>query len=105
MRMTSEQQREILELQAQLARLKIAAEYLKQQQARQQQSSIDAGFNKALSLTNTAIGFTDGLPSRRLLWNSVFLPLRWRHRLILGSVLLLWKLWRDSADFQRTRPY
>lgn len=99
--MTPEQQREILALQAQLVRLKIAAEYLKQQQARQQQSSIDSGFNKALSLGNAAIGLTDGLPSRRLLWNSVFLPLRWRHRLLVGAALLLWQYWRDSAHDDR----
>ncbi len=96
--MNINEQREILELQVQLARLKIAAEYLKQQQARQQQSLVDDGFNRALGFTQTAIGFTDGLPSRRLLWNSVFLPLRWRQRLLVGTALLLWKFWRDSMQ-------
>ncbi|MDO5640634.1 MAG: hypothetical protein Q4G28_12285 [Neisseria sp.] len=104
MSMTSKQQREILELQAQLARLKIAAEYLKQQQERQQQSSIDAGFNKVLGAANSALGLTDGLPSNRLLWNSVFLPLRWRQRLLVGVGLLLWQFWRDSAH-DGTRRY
>ncbi|UOO81153.1 hypothetical protein LVJ83_09215 [Uruburuella testudinis] len=98
MKINANEQRELLELQAQLTRLKIAAEYLKQQKAREQQSIIDSGFNKAVGLTHQALSLSNGLPSSRLLWNSVFLPLRWRQRLLMGAALLLWKYWRDSQS-------
>lgn len=91
--MNIHEQREILELQVHLARLKIAAEYLKQQ--REQQNLVDDGFNKVLGFAQAVIGLTSGLPSRRLLWSNVFLPLRWRQRLLAGAVLLLWKFWCD----------
>ena len=89
-RYTYQQERELLEMQAQLARLKIAAEYLQKRRAAEQQSLLDANFS-------TAVGLANGLPSGHLLWNSVFLPLRWKHRIAAAAALLLWQLWRDGG--------
>ena len=51
-RYTYQQERELLEMQAQLARLKIAAEYLQKRRAAVQQSLLEANFSKAVGLAN-----------------------------------------------------
>ncbi|MFV2028779.1 hypothetical protein [Neisseria sp. S1] len=87
----------LLELEAQLVRLRIAAEYLKKQKLTREQQRVDAGFNQALGITKTAFGLTKGLPSSRLLWNGLMLPVRWRYRILAGAALVLWQLFRDRV--------
>ncbi|MDO5073037.1 Uncharacterised protein [Neisseria animaloris] len=88
------EERELLELKANLARLKITAEQLKLRKARAQQKHIDSKFNQFVSLA-------DGLPSSDLLWKSAFLPLRWKHRFMLGAGLVLWRLWNTEGRKRR----
>lgn len=85
----AEQQREILEMQAELARLRIAAEYLKKRQEDQRQQQTDLGLSRMMQLA-------DDLPSGNLLWKTVFLPLRWKHRLLAAAALLIWQMWRKT---------
>ncbi|MDO1508883.1 MULTISPECIES: hypothetical protein [unclassified Neisseria] len=88
------EERELLELKANLARLKIAAEQLKLRKEREQQKHIDSKFTQFVSLA-------DGLPSSDLLWKSAFLPLRWKHRLLLGAGLVLWRWWHTEGRKSR----
>ena len=83
------EERQLLEMQAELARLKITAERLKMQRARERQSMIDTGFN-------TILGLADGLPSQNLIWKSLLLPLSWKHRILTAAGLLLWQVWRQD---------
>ena len=89
--LTAKQERELLELRVELLRLKIAAEQLKRRQARAQQNAIDRNFMSALSLA-------DGLPSGKLLWNTLLLPLNWRNRLLAGVGLFLWQVYRNVSS-------
>lgn len=83
------EERKLLEMQAELARLRITAQRLKKQQAGRRQGLIDSGFN-------TVVGLADGLPSQRLLWKSLLLPLSWKHRIITAAGLLVWQVWRQE---------
>lgn len=97
MGISNKEKRELLELEAQLIRLRIAAEYLKKQKLAREQKHVDAGFNQALGITKTVFGLTKGLPSSKLLWNGLILPLRWRYRILAGVALVFWRLFRERV--------
>ncbi|MFC3873073.1 hypothetical protein [Neisseria musculi] len=84
------EERKLLEMQAELARLKITAARLKMQRARERKNMIDTGFNTVLSLADNA-------PPQSLLWKSLLLPLSWKHRIFAAAGLLLWQVWRQDG--------
>lgn len=88
--MSADKERKLLEMQAELARLKITAERLKIRQERERQTLIDSGFNTFLSLA-------DGLPSQNLIWKGLLLPLGWKHRILTAAGLMLWQVWRQNG--------
>lgn len=75
------EQRQLLELEADLMRLKITAQHLKMKKANEQHSSLD-----------TILGLTDIIPTHHLLRKSLLLPLGWKNRILAGAAYLLWKM-------------
>ncbi|WP_373746017.1 hypothetical protein [Neisseria dentiae] len=88
--MNADEERKLLVMQAELARLKITAEHLKIKQERKRQTLIDSSFN-------TFLGLADGLPSQNLIWKSLLLPLSWKRRIFTAAGLLLWQVWRQDG--------
>lgn len=94
--MNHKQERDILELQAQLVRLKITSAYLQQRQNKLRSTTADKGLNNVLGLTNTAFNIFEGLSARRWIWSSFLLPFRWKKRFGLILALLALKYWYDT---------
>ena len=94
--MTREEERELLELQAELARLKIQAAQLKRARNRARDRSHAAvhAFLNFKQLANSA----GSLISNRQLFKIALLPTRWQYRLLLGGALLAWEYWRLQRD-------
>lgn len=90
--MTREEERELLELQAELSRLKIKAAQLKRARNRAFDRSHAAvhAFLNFKQLANSA----GSLISNRQLFKIALLPTRWQYRLLLGGALLAWEYWR-----------
>ncbi|MGB4882950.1 MAG: hypothetical protein WBO82_07970 [Neisseria sp.] len=95
-KLSTKEKRELLELQVELLHLKIAVEQLKKRKYYSQQNLLDTKFMSAFNLT-------EGLPSGKLLWNTLLLPLNWRKRLLVGSGLFLWQLYRDTQSNESNR--
>lgn len=81
-----QEQRELLSLQADLVRLKMAVA-----QKRQQQEAL----GQTDQLLTLLAGSAEKIGTRPLLWRAVLLPAKWRHRVLLGGALLLWQWWRN----------
>ncbi|MBH5330263.1 hypothetical protein H9Q10_11375 [Eikenella sp. S3360] len=80
------QQRELLALQAELARLKIRAEQLKQRKRQQQGRGTD--WQRWLKLA-------DRLPLAMLLWQAAVLPPAKQRALLPKAGRMLWRWWRS----------
>ena len=91
-------ERELIERQAQLARVKVAASYLKQRQEQAKQSELDSSFNYVLSTFSQATKLSSGLPSNKLLWNTIFLPMKWQNRIWVAIGLLAWQMWVNKPN-------
>lgn len=98
--MTREEERELLELQAELSRLKIKAAQLKRARNRARDRSHAAvhAFLNFKQLANSA----GSLISNRQLFKIALLPTRWQYRLLLGGALLAWEYWRLQQGGRRT---
>lgn len=88
--MNANEERKLLEMQAELARLKITAERLKMRRERERQSRTDTGFD-------TILGLAGSLSSQNLVRKSLLLPLSWKHRIFTTAGLLLWQIWRQGS--------
>lgn len=109
--LTREQERELLELQAMLLKLRIeAAQAKKKEQKRFAQAPSATLFN----WVNSASGFVGNNHLIKL----AMLPSRWKHRLILGAALFAWEFYRNQqrnlssgrsykndADVIESQPY
>ncbi|WP_225747537.1 hypothetical protein [Eikenella sp. Marseille-P7795] len=82
---SKQQQRELLALQAELARLKIRAEQLKQ---RQRQQGRGSDWQRWLKLA-------DHLPAAMLLWQAAVLPPAKQRALLPKAGRMLWRWWRS----------
>ncbi|MDO5070778.1 hypothetical protein LVJ85_08060 [Neisseria sp. Dent CA1/247] len=87
---TRSEQRKLLQMQAELARLKITAEHLKTRKAKEQ----DNFFENSLS---TVVSLADAVPSGNMLFKTFFLPLSWKYRIITGMALAAWKFSRLTS--------
>ena len=98
--MTREEERELLELQAKLARLKIQAAQLKRarNRARDRSHATVHAFLNFKQLANSA----GSLISNRQLFKIAMLPTRWQYRLLLGGALLAWEYWRLQQGGRRS---
>ena len=83
------QQRELLALQAELARLRIRSESLRQQARNRSGKHIDW------------LKLADGLPVVMLLWQAAVLPARKQRRLLPQFGRLLWRWWRGKPEKRR----
>ena len=77
-------------MQAELLRLKMTAEHLKNRKAKEQEHFWESGATALLGLADTA-------PAKKLLWKTFFLPLGWKNRILAGAALAAWKLSRLNA--------
>ncbi|KPN74919.1 hypothetical protein AKG43_00715 [Neisseria sp. 74A18] len=84
------EERKILEMQAELARLKMTAEHLKTRRAKEK----DNFFENSLS---TVVSLADAVPSKNILFKTFFLPLGWKYRIIAGAALAAWKFSRLTS--------
>lgn len=88
-KMTRDEERELLELEAMLARLKIQAAQAKKKKTRVQGKS---SVNNMLNFANTAGNFI----SNQNLLKLAMLPVRWKHRLLLCGGLMAWEFYRSQ---------
>lgn len=87
-KMTREEERELLELQAKLSRLKIQVAQAKKKQARRKEN---APADNILHLVNSAGSFV----SNNSLLKLAMLPTSWKYRVLLGGTLLAWEYYRN----------
>ncbi|XXQ68475.1 hypothetical protein ACKLNO_00965 [Neisseriaceae bacterium B1] len=97
-KMTREEERELLELQAMLSRLKIQAAQVKSQQKRRQEQ---APSETMLNFANSASSFV----SNNNLLKLAMLPARWKHRILLGGALMAWEYYRAHQNSKQVHPH
>lgn len=90
-KMTREEERELLELQAMLSRLKIQAAQTKSQQARQKEKSSSESM---LNFATTAGNFFTNSNLLKL----AMLPSSWKNRILLGGALIAWEYYRKQQN-------
>ncbi|KPN70916.1 hypothetical protein [Neisseria sp. 83E34] len=78
------EERELLELECKLTRLKINVERQKLKQARQHTPDGPA---------SQVLDFVGSMPSHSL-WKSVLLPMKWKHRAMVGAALMAFEFWK-----------
>ena len=94
--MTREEERELLELQAKLARLKIQAAQLKRARNRARDRS-HAAVHTFLNFKQLANSAGSRIRHRHFFKLAV-VPTRGQYRLLLGGALLAWEYWRLQRD-------
>lgn len=87
---TRSEERKLLEMQAELLRLKITAAHLKTKKAKKQDNFLENSLGTVVSLA-------DAVPSSNVLFKTFFLPLSWKYRIMAGTVLAAWKFSRLTA--------
>ncbi|EGZ44861.1 hypothetical protein [Neisseria wadsworthii] len=80
------EERELLELECKLTRLKIDLERQKLRRSRRQEP--DGPAAQVLDLVSN-------MPSQSL-WKSVLLPIKWKHRAMLGAALMAFEFWKKK---------
>ncbi|WP_274584343.1 hypothetical protein V6667_03680 [Neisseria leonii] len=92
-RLSRKEQRELLELEVMRNRLQLALDKVKQDEFRR-----DHADNLAVARMSGLIG--SGIKGN-LLWRLIMLPSAWRHRIVLGALVLLWQMWRKQTPRRR----
>lgn len=95
-KMTRSEERELLALRATLAQLKIEIAQAKKKQERQKTKR---STNTSLNLTYLA-NATNYFMSNQYLLKIAMLPTRWKHRLLLGGVLVAWQYYQSAKQHQ-----
>lgn len=88
------EERELLELEIELARLKLAAAELKRRREQQADNQQDSIGHELLNLAGNA-------STKGLAWRAAALPVSLKHRLLLGAAFLAWEYWRNQSKKYR----
>ena len=90
-KLSKQEERELLELEIERARLKLATgELLRKRQQQQRQQDEHFG-HKLIELAGQA-------SQKKLTWSAVMMPARWKHRVLVGIALLAWEYWRKQQN-------
>ena len=88
------QERELLELEIELARLKLAAGEL--QRRREQQAS-----RQSENIGQELLSLAGNASAKGLAWRAVTLPVSLKHRLLVCAAFLAWEYWRNQSKRYR----
>ena len=89
-----QQERELLELEIELARLKLASGELRRRRTQQTSRHSESIGQELLSLAGNA-------SAKGLAWRAVTLPVSLKHRLLVGAAFLAWEYWRNQSKRYR----
>ena len=90
-KLSKREERELLELEIELARLKLAAGELQRQRLQQQRQQNESIGYELLELAGRA-------SHSKFAWSAIMMPARWKSRLLVGAALLAWEYWRKQQN-------
>lgn len=94
-KLSIKEERELLELEVARKRLQLALDKIREDDARREEAD-----NLAVARMAGLVG--SGLKGN-LLWRLVMLPAAWKHRIVLGGLVLLWQWWRKQPTARGRR--